>query len=255
LRNVRSSEFEPSDSDKRYAAMLADMAHARRMPHRPYLFIKVGGPYLRCSFLRGDYQWLMDITEDPTFAAALAERMTDHLIAIGLEALRRTDLYQQSIWIFDDIASNEGLPMSPASYEWIFLPQMRRMVAAFRAAGAARVGMHSDGDLHQVLNGLVDAGISILNPIEPRAKIDVVELRRRYGDRLAFVGGMCNTQVLPCGTDAEVRAHVNHVLSVAGDGGLVIGSHSIGPDVSVERYDLFMEVLHDYGRPRPGWAN
>lgn len=247
-----SLQFEPADADKRYAAMLAEMAHAQQLPHRPYLFIKIGGPYLRCSFLRGDSQWLMDIAEDPSFAAALAERMTDHLIAVGLEALRRTDLYRHSIWIFDDIASNQGVLMSPKSYERIFLPQTRRMVTAFQLAGAARVGMHSDGDLREVLDGLVDAGISILNPIEPRASMDVVELRRRYGKQLAFVGGVCNTEVLPWGTDADVRAHVEHVLSIAGEGGLVIGSHSIGPDVSLERYELFMDILHAHGRPRPG---
>jgi hypothetical protein len=245
-------DFEPPKADERYAAMLAEKRRALRFAHQPYLFLKIGGPYLRCSFLRGDEQWLMDIAEDPGFAAALAERMTDHLIDVGVEALRRTGLAANSIWIYDDIASNQGLLMSPRSYERIFLPQMRRMVAAFRTAGAPRVGMHSDGDVREVLDGLVDAGIGILNPVEPRAGMDVVELRQRYGKRLAFVGGICNTGVLPFGTDAEVRTHVEHVLSIGGEGGLVIGSHSIGPDIPLERYDLFIDILHAHGRPKPG---
>jgi uroporphyrinogen decarboxylase len=106
-----------------------------------------------------------------------------------------------------------------------------------------------------VLDGLVDVGISILNPIEPRANMDVVQLRRRYGKRLAFVGGLCNSRILPTGSDAKVAHHVEHVLSIAGEGGLVIGSHSIGNDVTQERYDLVMEILHRHGRPRPGRPN
>jgi uroporphyrinogen decarboxylase len=225
------------------------------MKHNPYIFIKIGGPYLRSSFLRGDYQWFIDIAEDPQFAGIVASRITEHLIAVGIEALHRSNLPDTSVWIFDDIASNNGLLISPKSYERLFLPQVQRMVEAFKEAGVAHVGYHSDGDIRSVLDGLVDAGISILNPVEPRANMDVVELRRRYGQRLAFVGGLCNSLILPTGSDKEVRNHVEHVLSAADDGGLVIGSHSISNDVTQKRYELFMEILHQYGRPLPSWPN
>ena len=248
-------EFEPPTLEQRFSTMSTCIQRVQQLNQAPYIFIKIGGPYLRSSFLRGEYQWFVDIAEDPEFAAAVAARLTDHLIAVGLEALRRSRLPDASIWIFDDIASNNGLLMSPASYERLFLPQVRRMVAAFRQAGAAHVGYHSDGDIRAVLDGLVDAGINILNPIEPRANMDVVALRRRYGKRLAFVGGLCNTLVLPTGSNDEVRRHVEHVLSIAGDGGLVIGSHSISNDFTQARYELLMELLHQHGRPRPGWSN
>jgi uroporphyrinogen decarboxylase len=245
-------KFEPPDLEHRYQKMLASIHRVQQMPDPAYIFIKIGGPYLRSSFLRGEYQWFVDIAEDPAFAAAVATWVTDHLIAVGTEALHRSQLSEASIWIFDDIASNNGLLVSPASYEHLFLPQVRRMVQAFKQAGAAHVGYHSDGDIRAVLDGLVDAGISILNPVEPRANMDVVELRRRYARRLAYVGGLCNSLILPYGSDSDVRAHVEHVLCLASEGGLVIGSHSISNDVSQERYDLLMDILHEHGRPRPG---
>ena len=246
-------EFEPVDTNARYEPMLAGMRRAQAMAHQPYIYIKVGGPYLRSSFLRGEIQWYMDIVNDPPFARALGRRMTDHLIAVALEAWRRSGLSDTSIWIFDDVATNNGPLISPASYEQIFLPEVRRMVEAFRAAGVKRVGMHSDGDLRPILDGLVDAGISILNPVEPRANMDVVHLRERYGRKLCFCGGLCNSRILPHGSDDEVRRHVEHVLSVYADGGLIVGSHSIGNDISLERYDLVMQILHETtGRPLPG---
>jgi uroporphyrinogen decarboxylase len=248
-------EFEPIQWEPRYAPMFDAIGQAQRMGHRPYVFIKIGGPYLRSSFLRGEYQWYVDIAEDPQFVASVASRVTDHLMAVAVEALRRSHLSNTSIWIYDDIASNKSLLISPKSYERLFLPQVRRMVKAFKEAGAAHVGYHSDGDVRSVLDGLVDAGISILNPVEPRANMDVVQLRRRYAKHLAFVGGLCNSRILPTGGDAKVAHHVEHVLSIAGEGGLVIGSHSIGNDVTQERYDLVMEILHRHGRPRPGRPN
>ena len=168
-----------------------------------------------------------------------------------MEALRRSELSDTSIWIFDDIASNKGLLISPRAYERLFLPQVRRMVEAFKGAGAAHVGYHSDGDVRAVLDGLIDAGISILNPVEPRANMDVVELRQHYGQKLTFVGGLCNTLILPTGSVDEIRRHVEQVLSAGDGGGLIIGSHSISSDIPQERYELLMEVLHQHGRPLP----
>lgn len=246
--------FEPPEMKQRYISMLTSVLQAQQMRHRPYVFLKIGGPFLRSSFLRGELQWYIDIAEDPQFAEAVAMRVTDHLIAVGLEAWRRSNLTDTSIWIFDDVASNGGLLISPQSYERLFLPQVRRIVDAFKGAGLAHVGFHSDGDIRSILDGLVDAGINLLNPLEPRANMDVVALRRRYGQQLAFVGGLCNSRILPTGSDAEVRRHVEHVLSIGTDGGLVIGSHSIGNDIAQQRYDFIMDILHEYGRPRPGWS-
>jgi len=201
-------EFESPGLEQRYGMMLECMEQAQRIKHHPYIFLKTGGPFLRSSFLRGEYQWYVDIAEDPQFVEAVSTRVTDHLIAIGIEALHRANLPNTSIWIYDDIASSSGLLISPESYERLFLPQLQRMVEAFKKAGVTHVGYHSDGDIRLVLDGLVDAGISILNPVEPRANMDVVGLRRRYGKRLAFVGGVCNSRIIPTGSDEEVRRHV-----------------------------------------------
>jgi uroporphyrinogen decarboxylase len=245
-------EFESPALGIRYDQMLSAIKRGHRMVRQPYLFLKIGGPFLRPSFLRGDFQWYIDIAEDPVFAGDLAERMTDHLIAVGVEALNRCGLPETSIWIYDDIASNNGLLISPQVYERLFLPLVSRMVRSFKAAGARHVGYHSDGDIREILDGLVEVGISILNPIEPRANMDVVKLRGRYGAKLALVGGLCNSVILPAGSDSDVRRHVDRVLSVGGEGGLVIGTHSVSNEVTQDRYAFVMERLHQHGRPLPG---
>ena len=244
-------EFESPKDDNRYIDYLERVARLSTGEYRPYVVTKLGGPFFRPSRLRGYVRWLMDIAEDPPFVEALARRVTDHLIAIGLEAVRRSGLWHTSIGIFDDCADNSGLQISPKFYTRVFLPQIRRMVKAFKGAGVARVMFHSDGDIQAILDGLVEAGIDAINPVEPRANMDVVELRKRYGKRLAFVGGLCNSRILPQGTAAEVRDHVEHVLKAGEGGGLVVGSHSIGADISLERYEFVMRILAEHGRPLP----
>lgn len=247
-------EFESPCDDRRYDTLVTQLEHERAEPGGGACTMpRVGGPFLRCWWLRGEEQFLIDIAEDADFVYELVRRVVDHRIAIGLEELRRGSLHEVGIGIFDDIAHNGGLFISPRSYEKLFLPHVAHMVGAFKEAGAARVLYHSDGDIRALLDMFVDVGVDVIHPMEPRAGMDVVELRKRYGDSLAFVGGLCNTRVLPTGTDAEVRDHVLHVLSAGKEGGLVIGCHSIGGDISLERYEFLHSLLAECGgRPRSG---
>jgi uroporphyrinogen-III decarboxylase len=246
-------EFDSPQADARYTDFLARVAKLQQRRKPPFVFCKVGGPFLRPSRLRGFTQWLVDIVEDPVFAAELATRVADHLIMVGIESLRRADLYSSGVAIFDDVGSNTNLLVSPRSYHRIFLPQIERMVSAFKQAGASFVMFHSDGDIRLILDGLVEAGIDAINPVEPRAAMDVATLRRRYGNRLAFIGGLCNSVILPSGSQEQVRDHVLHILAAGEDGGLIIGSHSIGADITLERYEFVMQLLHEHARrPAPG---
>jgi len=234
-------EFESPTPDARYTGFMKSVEDARAAGRCP--FAKTGGPYLRAANLRGVEQWLVDIAEDPVYAFALASRITDHMVAVGVEAIRRAGLQGTGIWIYDDIASNLGPMVSPQTYERLFAPLTARMVAAYRAAGARHVIMHSDGNILPVLDMLVAAGIDAINPVEPKAGMDIVALRERYTSRLAFVGGLDNAFVLPSGDRARIRQHVLRCVAVAREGGIVLGSHSIGPDIAVSDYDYAVSLI------------
>ena len=77
----------------------------------------------------------MDIAGDPSFAKALTDKVADHLIEIGKESLRRGDLYDTGLWIYDDMGNNLQPMMSPAAFEKIFLPAYKRMVKSLKEAG------------------------------------------------------------------------------------------------------------------------
>ena len=209
------------------------------------VFVKTGGPYLRTSNLRGSEQWLIDLAEDPGFALELALRVTDHMTAVGMEAIRRYDLWDTGVWFYDDMGCNRGPMFSPATFERVFLPCYRRMCQAYRQAGVRHILLHSDGNIEPILDMLLDAGIEGINPVEPKAGMHAVRLRERYGRSLALLGGLDNAHVLPRGTPQEIEAHVRHVLSTGERGGLVIGAHSIGPDIPVENYDLVHRLVRD----------
>jgi uroporphyrinogen decarboxylase len=202
---------------------------------------------MRTATLRGTEQWLIDLAEDVVFAAELAMRMTQHITAVGLEAIRRYDLYDTGIWFFDDLGSNRGPMFSPRTFERVFYPCFKWMCEQYRAAGVKHILLHCDGNIEAILDPLVDAGIQGLHPVEPKAGMDAVKLREKYGKRLTLIGALDNAHILPGGNRAEIESHVLRILEVGRDGGLIIGSHSIGPDVTIDTYDFVHEIISRYG--------
>jgi uroporphyrinogen decarboxylase len=210
------------------------------------IFGKTGGPYLRTAFVRGTEQFLMDIASDPPLAKALSDKMAAHLAAVGVEQLTRWDLRDTGIWIYDDMANNRGPMFSPKSFEQIFLPGYQHMIRAFKEAGARYVFLHSDGNVNPILDMLVDAGIDGLNPIEPRAGMDAVELRKKY-PRLILVGGMDNTETFIHGPIHRIESDAKTLIDLGREGGLVIGTHSISPETPREHVLAYHRVCQTYG--------
>jgi uroporphyrinogen decarboxylase len=219
-----------------------DVAKARHC-----VFAKTGGPYLRSTYVRGETQFLMDIAGDPPLARAIADKMADHLATVGVEALRRWGLQETGIWIYDDMAFNDGPMFRPESFERVFLPAYRRMIARYKAAGARYVFLHSDGDIRVLLDMLVEAGIDGINPLERRANMHPGPLRRKY-PRLVLTGGMDNTDTLIHGPADRIRAEARELIDLGRDGGVIIGTHSVSPEIPIEHYAAYHETCMTYGR-------
>ncbi|HUT93749.1 MAG TPA: uroporphyrinogen decarboxylase family protein [Thermoguttaceae bacterium] len=253
-----SIRFDPPALDSRYltgrmappvtygsdAEMHEGLAEDKR---RLCVFGKTGGPYLRSTYVRGETALLTDCAADPSFARAVADKMGEHLTAVGLEQLRRWDLYDTGIWIYDDMAYNRGPMFSPKQFEIVFLPAYRRMIRAYKEAGAKYVFLHSDGDVRTILDVLVDAGIDGLNPLERRANMQMTALRKQY-PKLILTGGMCNTRTLLRGTRREIEAEAREIIDLGRDGGIVIGTHSVSPEIPLENFVAYHEACTKYGR-------
>lgn len=246
--DIDALRFDPPDLDVRFERAQTDAGEVdfERAKRRHCVFGKTGGPYLRSTFVRGEAQFLMDIAGDPGLAKAIADRVADHLASVGVETIRRYGLHESGVWIYDDMAFNTGPMFSPAAFEKVFLPAYRRMVAAYKQAGAQYVILHSDGDIRPLLDMLIDAGIDGINPLERRANMHPVELRARY-PKLILIGGMCNSDTLVNGPVSRIQAEAHEIIDLGRDGGVVIGSHSISPEIPIEHFAAYHEFCLKYG--------
>ena len=100
-------------------------------------------------------------------------------------------------------------------------PRLAKMYGKARDAGKF-VGIHSCGDNTEIMDDLIEIGVNILNPFQPEAN-DIFEMKRLYGDRITFNGGIGTQVTLPHGTPEEVRAEIRTCASVLSkDGGYVM---------------------------------
>lgn len=215
---------------------------------RSAVFGKTGGPYLRAATVRGMENFLMDIAEDPMWVKAFVERLTDHMIEVGVEQIRRFGLESTGMGIYDDVATSQGLIMGMKRYEELFYPSLQKMVTAYKNAGAAKVFIHCDGYDLQAFDLWVAAGVDATHPLESRTGMDPVKIREKYDGKLAIIGGLDNCDILPRGDRDEIKRHVLHVLEAGRGGGLVLAPHSTGPDISVEVWEYVRGLCLEYGK-------
>lgn len=183
----------------------------------------------RAWSLRGFEQFFMDMALDPGFAAELLDRITE----IQLELIRRfIALGVDGGYFGDDYGAQKGLLFSPRAWRQLIKPRLARLFAPFRERDLP-VLMHSDGQIQQILPDLVEIGLTALNPVQPEV-LDHAWLRKNFGGRLAFYGGVSTQTVLPHGTPAEVRQAVAACIrDLAPDGtGLIVApSHRMMSDI------------------------
>jgi uroporphyrinogen-III decarboxylase len=152
-------------------------------------------------------------------------------------------------FICDDIAYNDGIMMSK---NWIaenLIPRWKYIYEPIRKAGQ-KCCFHSDGNLNKVLDLLIDdLKIDGLNPIEPKAGMDIKDIRNKYKKLLLF-GNISCSDTLPFGSTEDVRKETKNLLKyIAPSGGLLLGSSSeVSKEVPVENVLEMYNTVQEYGK-------
>jgi uroporphyrinogen decarboxylase len=141
--------------------------------------------------------------------------------------------------------------MSPRMWRHYFKERYRQIYSGLKEANPDIViAHHCDGAVAPILNDWIEAGLEVFNPVQPNVPGHEPEaLKRQFGDRLAFWGGVDQQDLLPNGTTAQIKAEVSHLIETLGAGGgyLAAPAHIIQPDTSVENVIAFIDGVVQYG--------
>ena len=202
--------------------------------------------------LRGFENFYTDVIAEPEFAAALMQGMADYQIALYERVLAAVGPYIHVVMVAEDLGSQSGPLISPATYRTMIKPAHRRVWQFIKSKTAAKLFLHSCGSIRTFIPDLIELGIDILNPVQVTAAgMDPRELKAEFGKDLTFWGGGCDTQtVLTFGTPAEVAREVrDRIAALAPGGGFVFNQiHNIQPQVPAENILAMFEAVADHGR-------
>jgi uroporphyrinogen decarboxylase len=132
--------------------------------------------------------------------------------------------------------------MGRRTWQEFIYPQLKRMYATVREAGKF-VMIHSCGDVDELFDPLVTAGLNCFNPFQPEV-MDVYSLLPAYRGKLAFHGGLSTQRTLPFGTVEDVRRETCRLLGLGAKGGYILApAHDVEGDVPLANILAVIDVV------------
>ncbi len=210
-------------------------------------FMIVGGvcePFEYLWRCRGTEGSLMDLALYPQETEEFINRITEFNLAVGKKQIEMYGLKVMYLW--GDVAYDKGMFISPAMWRKFFYPAVKKLCTAFHQMGA-KVIYHGCGNALDIFEDLLEAGIDCYNPLEVKAGLDVVELKKKYHHKLSFCGNI-DVRVLAEGDREKIKKEVLSKLNAAKGGGYIIQSdHSVPYNVAAGSYDYMIELIREYG--------
>lgn len=196
-------------------------------------------------YMRGMENLMMDMMEESPLAEYLLDRVTEMAVA-------RAEFFAQTgadaLFLGDDIGMQHSIMMSVPLYCTWIKPRLKRVIDAARAIHPdILVFYHSCGYVEPFIPHLIDAGVDVLNPIQPEC-MDFSRIHAEYGETLSFHGTLGTQSTMPFGSPQEVRDTVFRNLDIAGvRGGLfVCPTHMLEPEVPWENIRAYILACHEY---------
>ncbi len=206
----------------------------------------VGHMYETAWQIRGYEQFLLDTIERPAWAECLLERLfQQNMVRAVAFARAGADMLTTG----DDVASQKALMFAPDTWRRLIHSRWAKVWRAIKdIRPQARIWYHSDGNIEAIVPELVEAGLDILNPLQPEC-LDVDAIHKRFGNRLSFDGTIGTQSTMPWGTPDDVRARVKEVITKYGsNGGLIISpTHVLEPEVPLANIDALFAACRDFG--------
>ena len=238
IRTMEDLKRFPRPDPSRNPALRA-IAYARKRAGDKPLLMLARTDFAASWYLCGMENLLESYVTQPELALRLAEMVSTYAAELFARAVAAG---VGIIALTDDYAYKSGPIMSPEHFRAFVLPALRKAVGAAKSLGAFCI-KHTDGNIWPIIDDIVDTGIDALGPLEPGAGMDLREVKRRFGDRIAVVGNV-DVDLLSRGSREDVVTVVRDLLrDVSSGGGHILSSgNTIAASVRPENYRAMVEA-------------
>lgn len=196
-------------------------------------------------YMRSMEELMMDMQAEDDMAEFILDKVTDY-------ACHRAAAFAHSgadmIFLGDDIGMQRQIMMSKEMYQTWLKPRLKKVIDTARKINPdVLILYHTCGFVTPLINDLIEAGIDVLNPVQPEC-MNFKEIHAEFGDRLSFNGTIGTQTTMPFGTPDDVKREVYRNLEIAGDkGGLYcVPTHLLEPEVPWENIIAYVEACKSF---------
>ncbi len=236
-RSLEGYSFPDPDDPRRFQALPAFLDANRER----FRCVNVGfSLFERAWTLRGMTELMVDMIEAPQFVDELLDAIVRFNLGI-LEQVLPLDI--DAVLFGDDWGQQSGLLFGARLWRRFLKPRLAMMYGAVKRAGKA-VMIHSCGKVQELFPELIELGLDVFNPFQPDV-MDPYQMKRQFGDRLSFFGGVSVQTLLPRGTPQQVRDETRRLMDAIGRGGgfILAPSHDMPGDIPLENMLALIEAV------------
>jgi len=256
IDDLDSYVWPDPDDPLRYEGLYDEMKNVRDNSDLAILAKFGGAVFEFATYMRGNAQWYTDLLVDPEFADKLMSKIGSIQKRINencmKEAGKLVDILRFS---GEDLGMQDRPLMSLNTFREVVKPHLLKLWSHTKKLFLecnpdGKTMLHSCGNVYQFINDLIECGVDILDPVQPRAaEMDRFRLKKEFGDRICFHGGIDIQHVLPKGTDEELEDEVKTAIhSLAPGGGYILApAHNVQSDVKAETLIKMAELVRKHG--------
>ena len=195
----------------------------------------------------GQERVLLWIGMHPDEIGRFVERINEFSLQIAKAQIQAAGGLLDGLVIWGDVAYTRSMLFSPAFWRKHFKPGVKAIVDLCHQHGLPVI-YHGCGNVNRIFEDFIELGVDAYNPLEAKAGLDVVDLRRRYGHRMAFCGNMDVIAWAREGREALKRTVLTKLNAAKGGGYIFQSDHSVPSNVSGQNYDYVVKLVREYGR-------
>jgi uroporphyrinogen decarboxylase len=182
----------------------------------------------------------------PEEVGRFVERINQFAIDLTKAQIKAAGGKLDGMVVWGDIAYKKDMFFSPDYWRQYFKPGVKTIIDICHENGLPVI-YHGCGNARRVYDDFIEMGLDAYNPLEAKAGLDVVQLRRQYGHRMGFCGNL-DVLVWANGTKDDIKRMVLTKLNAAKGGGYIVQSdHSVPSNVSGENYEYVVNLVRQYG--------
>ena len=175
------------------------------------------------------------------------ERIGEFVLGCTKAQIKAADGNLAGMVVWGDVAYTRDVFFSPVYWRRHFKPIVKAIVDECHSHGLPVI-YHGCGNVNRIFGDFVEIGVDAYNPLEAKAGLDVIDLRRRFGHQIGFCGNL-DVVTWAHGTQEDIKSMVLRKLNAAKGGGYIVQSdHSVPGNISGQSYEYVVNLVREYGR-------